>query len=138
MALVGGGGAGNTAGSNPRGTSSNLNYVGEHSYAYSGNVTVSGSLSTMLEFTTSNQYIVGTYQIHGVFAQIGSSQIRINVTLNGESITDTYWDSAQDNLNPLENNILLPPYSTIKFELSQASGSDRTMQLTLLGRLYSA
>ncbi len=138
MPLIGGGGAGNTAGSNPTGTSTNLNYVGKHAFGYSGTVSVSGSLTTMLEFVTTNQYIVGTYQIHGTFAQIGASQIRINVIINGESITDTYWDSAQDNLNPLENNILLPPYSTIKVELAQASGADKDMQLTLMGEVLNA
>ena len=136
MALVGGGGAPNVAGSNPAGTSTSLNYVGKHAYAYSGDVSVSGSLTTMLEFTTAEQYVVGHYQIHGLFAQIGANQLRLNITVNGESITDSYWDSAQDNLNPFENLILLPPYSRIKFEASQASGSDRTMQITLMGEVY--
>ena len=67
MALVGGGGAPNVAGSNPAGTSTSLNYVGKHAYAYSGDVSVSGSLTTMLEFTTAEQYVVGHYQIHGLF-----------------------------------------------------------------------
>jgi hypothetical protein len=138
MALVGGGGAGNTAGSNPSGTSTNLNYVGEHSYAYSGDVTVGGSLTTMLEFTTSNQYIVGNYQIHGAFAQIGNDQVTVEVVVNGESVVHTFWTFADENLSALENNILLPPYSTIRFQLAQASASDRTMQLTFQGRVYNA
>ena len=136
MPLVGGGGSPNVAGGNPAGTGTSLNYVGKHAYAYSGDVSVSGSLTTMLEFVTAEQYIVANYQIHGTFAQIAANQLRINIIINGESITDTYWDAGNDNLNPLENNILLPPYSKIKFELSQASGSDRTMQLTLMGEVY--
>ena len=134
MAILGG--AGNVAGSNPGGTGASLNYVGTHAWAYSGTVAVSGSLTTMLEFDTTNQYIVATYQIHGTLSQIGASQVRINVIINGETITDTYWDSAQDNLNPLENNILLPPYSNIKIELAQASGSNKDMQLTLMGKVH--
>tara|TARA_Y100001951_G_scaffold103718_1_gene113208 strand:+ start:30 stop:440 length:411 start_codon:yes stop_codon:yes gene_type:complete len=136
MPLVGGGGSPNVAGGNPAGTSTSLNYVGKHAYAYSGSVTVSGSLTTMLEFVTAEQYVVAHYQLHGTLAQIGQQQLRLNITINGESITDTYWDSPQDNLNPFENLILLPPYSRIKFEASQASGSDKAMQITLMGEVY--
>ena len=139
MALIGGGGAGgagNTSGSNPTGTSTNLNYVGDHAYAYSGDVSIDSSLVTMLEFDTAERYIVGSYQIHGLFAQIGANQIQIEVVMNGESVTHTFWDSGNDNLNALENNILLPPFTKISFQLAQASGTPRNMQLTLLGRVY--
>jgi len=136
MPLVGGGGSPNVAGGNPAGTSTSLNYVGKHAYAYSGDVSVSGSLTTMLEFVTAEQYVVGHYQIHGLLAQIGANQLQLEITINGESITHTFWDSPQDNLNPFENLILLPPYSKIKFQLAQASGSDRNMQITLMGEVY--
>jgi len=138
MPLIGGGGAGNTAGSNPTGTSSNLNYIGEHAYAYSGDVSVGASLVTLLEFSTAEQYIVGSYQIHGLFAQIGNNQVALELTINGQSVVHSFWTSASDNLNPLENDIILPPFSSIRFQLSQAEGSDRTMQLTFQGRVYNA
>ena len=136
MPLVGGGGSPNVAGGNPAGTSTSLNYVGKHAYAYSGDVSVSGSLTTMLEFVTAEQYVVAHYQVHGTLAQIGANQLQLEVTINGESITHTFWDSPQDNLNPFENLILLPPYSKIRFQLAQASGSDKTMQVTLMGEVY--
>ena len=138
MPLVGGGGSPNVAGGNPAGTSTSLNYVGKHAYAYSGDVAVpaSGSLITMLEFVTAEQYVVGHYQIHGLFSQIGANQLQLEITINGESITHSFWDSAQDNLNPFENLILLPPYSKVRFQLAQASGSDRNMQVTLMGEVY--
>ena len=44
MALVGGGGAPNVAGSNPAGVGSSLNYVGNLVYAYSGDITLNASL----------------------------------------------------------------------------------------------
>jgi len=61
MALIGGGGSGNVAGGNPSGTGTGLTYVGDHCYAYSGEITsgTSGD-STMLDFSTgANSYIVG-------------------------------------------------------------------------------
>ena len=138
MALVGGGGAGNVSGSNPSGTGTSLNYVGQHAFAYSGDVSVTGSLTTMLEFSTAEQYVVGYYQIHGTFAQIGNNQITIELTINGESIVHTFWTFVDEDVSALENRILLPPYSRVRFQLAQASGADRNMQLTLQGRVYDA
>ena len=133
---TGAGGAGNVTGGNPSGTGTALNYIGNHCYAYSGDISVGGSLTTMLEFTTAEQYIVGTYQIHGLLAQIGANQLQLEVIMNGESITHTFWDSAQDNLNPFENGILIPPYTKVTFQLAQASSGDKNMQITLMGRVY--
>ena len=49
MPLVGGGGASNTV--NPTGTSTGLNYIGDHAYAYSGiHSATAGGHTTMLEF----------------------------------------------------------------------------------------
>jgi len=54
MPLVGGGGAGYTAGSNPAGTSGSINYVGGNTYAgWSGQVTpTNGSPITAFDFIT--------------------------------------------------------------------------------------
>ena len=65
MALVGGGGASNVAGSNPAGVGSSINYVrtdeGNFAYAFSGDVVDAGTGSantTMLDFTTGNETIM--------------------------------------------------------------------------------
>ena len=68
MALVGGGGAPNVAGSNPTGTGTGLNYIGDHAYAYSGEVDNNGSsATTALKFTTGNEYVLG--QMHFIILQ---------------------------------------------------------------------
>ena len=46
MALVGGGGAGNIAGSNPAGTGTSLNHIGDHVYANSGQLDDVSSYAT--------------------------------------------------------------------------------------------
>ena len=48
MALIGGGGAGNVAGGNPSGTGTSLNYIGDHCYAYSGDVIVPAGFSALI------------------------------------------------------------------------------------------
>ena len=60
-----GGGNPVVGGSNPSGTGSSINYIGEHAYAYSGEITSgSGTTKTLLNFiTASNSYIVGTIHL---------------------------------------------------------------------------
>ena len=65
MALVGGGGAGNVAGSNPAGVGSSINYVrtdeGNFAYAFSGTLQMQAQAqqnTTMLDFTTGNETIM--------------------------------------------------------------------------------
>jgi len=52
MALVGGGGTGNVAGSNPAGVGTNLNYVIDRVYAYSGGVSTNNVETDLLNFST--------------------------------------------------------------------------------------
>jgi hypothetical protein len=86
MALVGGGGAPNVSGgSNPSGTGTSLNYVGDHAYAYSGEIEASDVETTMLDFTLgANQYFVGKVQ----FSYYGGTNqdCQHNIKINGELI----------------------------------------------------
>ena len=63
MALVGGGtsGAGNTV--NPAGTSTSLNYIGDHAYWSPGAFEASTTEATMGDFTTGGHYIVGNHVV---------------------------------------------------------------------------
>ena len=64
MPLVGGGGAGNIAGSNPAGTGNVINYIGNHAFLHSGIVAVQTSETVMAKFTTQSAYIDGIIQFH--------------------------------------------------------------------------
>jgi hypothetical protein len=64
MALIGGGGAGNVSGGAPAGTGTSFNYIGNHGYGYSGQLLVSNSEITALEFATpNNNYIESNIQL---------------------------------------------------------------------------
>ena len=115
-----------------------LTIIGNHCYAYSGDVAVSDSNTTMLEFTTGEKYIIAKFEYHGAIAQIASSQLAIEVTLNGNSVIHTFFDATVDHtLWDSPPTILIPPLSNVKMTLAQASGSDRTMQMTLTGKVYT-
>lgn len=114
-----------------------LNIIGDHCYAYSGTVSVTGSETTMLDFTTGEQYLKVVIEPHGVFSQIGQSQISMAVTINGNTILHTYWDASLDSsMYDTPTLLLIPPLSTVTVTLAQATGSDKDMQLTLTGRVY--
>ena len=113
-----------------------LNQIGNLVYAYSGDVTVSASNTTMLQFTTNSDAIKCKVEYHGTIAQIASNQLRIGINLNGISIIDTYFDATVDHtLWDQPPTLIIPPFTKFEMFLAQASGSNRTMQATLTGEV---
>ena len=103
MPLVGGGGAGNTAGGNPAGTGSGINYVGNHAYAYSGNVAVDNNITTLLQFNTQNNYVMANIQLE-------------------------YFDASSDNMKFIVNICLLKNITAEDFFQSFMEKSDKNIQ----------
>ena len=90
MALVGGGGVGNVAGSNPSGTGTSINYVGierRYAFAYSGLITgvaVQDTENTMFDFTIGSDFIVGTWR--AFYDENAGDDMRFRLYLNDEVI----------------------------------------------------
>ena len=111
--------------------------LGSHCFSYSGTVSVSGSATTMNSFTTGNYYSRITIEPHGTIDQIGQSQTRFFCTMNGVTIFDTYWSPTQDaSLFDYPSVLIVPPRTEVVVQLSQASGSNKDMQTTVVGRIY--
>ena len=144
MPLVGGGGAGNIAGgSNPAGTGTTLNYIGNHVYAYSGTFPSTNASQTMLEFSTGSEYIVGELTANGAI-DFSSGNIDAGVasgyriSINGEVISQLKTDSgAEDMPSNSIQELVLAPFTDVKVEL--ISGGTNTGFLnttTFVGRIY--
>ena len=135
MALVGGGGAGNTAGGNPVGTGSGLNVIGDHCYAYSGNIIVGTSATTMLKFTTGNFYSVTNLQMN--YAEDQGSDATYQVLMNGEVIQK--WLST-GSMNPHQPQnlvpIIIPPFTTVEVQ-AETAGTGRAQIASITGRVYA-
>jgi len=135
MALAG---AGNpVGGSNPSGIGSGFNYIGDHAYAYSGTVSVSGSLTTMLDFTTgSSSYWVGDFRIEGEFDDIAGSTLQVKVSMDEQTIMlaktteDRYGDRP-------EISLIIPPSTRVQIQALQNTGGDLDFQAILVGRVYA-
>ena len=130
------GGGNPITGSNPTGTGSTLNYVGNHAYAHSGAIAVNNSDVVLLEFdVAANQYIVAKITV-GSKAGTGDD-LSYSVFVDGELVYGAY--DALVNMNTQNAlNILLPPQSKIRVEgRNLGSASGREMECVVVGRVYA-
>jgi hypothetical protein len=140
MALVGGGGAGNTAGSNPTGTSKGLNHLGNHAYAYSGLVATSGSsFIEHLNFTTGSSYLVGHFDFIGATVESdpadGKASI-MQVQFNGETVIDAKVQTNPEVMPANYNaNVIIPPYTHVVASC-RSGGSGANTEINIIGRVY--
>ena len=142
MALVGGGGAPNVAGSNPPGIGSSLNFIGDHCYAVSGEFGASTSEQTMLSFKTSGLYVVATLTMTAPirFADLANGQTRgFKLSFNSEVVGMYKAESAQEDMPAdVEVTILIPPFTQVELvckDTNDASTFTGTANIT--GRVYA-
>ena len=138
MALVGGGGAGNVAGSNPAGTGTQLNYIGRdptHAYAYSGVIAVPQATTTLLEFQVGAEYVRGILAIQN--GSGSGDDISYEVLLNSEVIVTTRVETTDEN-DQFPLHLIFPPYSKVQvtaYNISSGAGRDHTAIFE--GRVYA-
>tara|TARA_Y100000296_G_scaffold52687_1_gene60285 strand:+ start:187 stop:621 length:435 start_codon:yes stop_codon:yes gene_type:complete len=144
MALVGGGGAPNVpGGSNPAGTGTSINYIGDHAYAYASSAAASTSSDTRLSFTTGALYIVAKVTCNGSADPTGPGNGNITVwslTFDSQLVARMKTDSATSAIEPVTvvNDIIIPPYTTVI--LTSQSNGDSAGRLTtcsIVGRVYA-
>tara|TARA_Y100001963_G_scaffold99544_1_gene137003 strand:- start:225 stop:653 length:429 start_codon:yes stop_codon:yes gene_type:complete len=142
MPLVGGGGAPNVAGSNPSGTGTNLNYIGEHAYALSGAIAATTTLETALQFTTGTSYMVGTLNFNGYAddddpANRNAGNCLVSFDSQIVMLLNT-GSSAQDMPTEVATKILIPPYTNVLIQVeSSADSADQYATVSIVGRVYA-
>ena len=131
-----------TGGANPTGIGKTINYIGNHAYAYSGEVIVYNATQTMLEFETGNAYIMAkfSYGVDRNAALGGNKQIGFTISMDSQKVMQvvTYTNSSHGILD-FDNNyeILIPPYTRIKIE-SETDEADNIPTFAMLtGRVYA-
>jgi len=115
-----------------------IRYVGEHSWALSGQVTdaASGSAATTcLDFTSGSGYIMAEF----AFASdaTGADTQYIDLSFNEESVFKTEYDNS-----PIINDdqilkILIPPQTHVIWKWGISSGTKR-LCVVMSGRVYGA
>ena len=136
MALVGGGGASNVAGSNPAGVGSSLNYIGDHAYAYSGTVDVDNNETTLLDFSVGNGYVVAKFQPYNNF--IGGTDSQFKIYLDEQLIMVTHMASSSTGTPFEEMELLIPSYTRVRITGKNATDTGTISVLgTISGRVYA-
>ena len=131
-----GGGNPVTGGSNPAGIGKSLNYIGKHAYAYSGavNVDQTGSFITLLQFNTSNQYIVGSVILGR--NDFTSDDIVLYIEFDDQIVgafgSTSYTDAADQDIN-----LVIPPFTKVRIAARNLSQDvDRECYAMITGEVY--
>ena len=138
MPLVGGSGTGNTAGSNPAGTGTSLNYIGRdptHAYAYSGIVAATDTETTLLEFSIGSEYIVGQIQLD-YFTDI-DNDFGYRIYFDDQQVMGFVYN-ASSNQTEQPRTIIIPSYTKVKVTAQNLDASTARENLAIItGRVYA-
>jgi hypothetical protein len=117
-----------------------LNYVGNHVFAFSGGIiTLAGNAdATMLDMVTGSEYIVGDFVF---FAAVdpnltGGVKTQFKLTLNGVKVAEVDADTSQEDMQTyIRFPIIIPPYTNVKV-VNEASGDGFATYATFSGKVY--
>jgi hypothetical protein len=134
MALAG---AGNpVGGSNPAGTSSGLNYVGDHCYGYSGAVSVNQVETTLQDFSTGNSYL--TVRWYPTLLENTNVNYKWVVKIDDQAIMNLSVDQQYGNMHGQYVDLILPPFARVVItgrNIEDTSSADIGSVIT--GRVYA-
>jgi len=123
---------------NTASTGLNLNVISDHAYAYSGNITTSGTGSAntiTAQFTTGSYYFVGTVSAQN--DSTGDVTSFLAVSLNGTDVIDIRFDAASISAISLDFPIpiIIPPYTEVEMKVGINSGSN-VWTSQFVGKIY--
>ena len=122
MALVGGGGAGNVSGSNPVGTGSTLEYIGNGRYTGTSGeiIATNGTNGTLFDFTSGTENLDILLQCTFNYSNVSDSKLLgVQVKLNGQLIIDqvAFTETSANSLFDIDPfYFYLPAYSRLQVE----------------------
>ena len=146
MALLGGGvgGAGNPVGGSFTGAAEALEIVGDHAYAYSGQIGTENtqSLTDMLSFTSGNYYFVGEWTVSGAINISGDSDTggidQFYLIFNDVTIQSIKTDTQHEDSPTLYTvPIIIPSYTKVVCQgVSSVNSNSWAISQALTGRIY--
>ena len=131
------GGASNpVGGSNPSGTGTILNFVGDFAYAHSGILSVNNVKKTLIDFVApSGQLLVARFQFYYIENQ--SEDYSYQIEMNGEVVAGFIVDSAKAYQKDLEAKLIVAPETRVIMTAQNVSNTNtREQGATVTARLY--
>ena len=116
-------------------TGKGIRYVGEHCYAYSGNLTLAVATQvTAFDFTSGSGVIAAKFQTSIDADALSTSYFRIFVTLNGVSIIHNLETRGAGSPSGDVMYLTIPPFTEVVIKLQ--GDNDATATAWLTGRVY--
>lgn len=114
-----------------------IRYIGQHCYAYSGEVAVANTELALLEFTSSG-IIVGQVQLGSRAAENEDYEFRIYFNDN-VVFSAIFGNQSQNEIGSWPIPIIIPPYTNVKVTLDNIADTDsRVWTVGITGRVYGA
>jgi len=141
MAIIGG--AGNPVGGSFTGPAEQLEIIGNHCYAYSGDVEgpTATNPTTLLNFTTGNNYTIATF--YGYYGQpkVNSENYTWILELNGNAVITTVQRTGSPVYSDLAFSeelfkCLIPPYTEVKLTATASASDSFNFGASLVGKFY--
>jgi len=117
------------------GTQKGLSIVSDWCYAYSGEVSVTNVLKTLLEYQTESKITMIEY--YPIYFTNHSEDFLYTVNLNGQSIHAVVLND-QDNAPFVGIKLLIPPNTLVTVTGICLDASTRTIGALMTGRIYDA
>ena len=119
----------------------NLNVIGRHAYANSGEHSSAASSVLHLSFDTSAMYLVGRVTCNGAAKltdpTVGRTSI-FQLKFNGELVASMKTDTVEeDQPGTVYNEIVIPPFTKVELTCrSDTATADRLTSALITGRIY--
>ena len=113
----------------------NLNVIGDHAYAASGNVeddAGAAAVTTLLDFETGSSYLVGRIDFQD--STTGATDVYFQLSFNGQIVIASK-ESTAASYQPQTFHIVIPPYTAVVAKWGVGSGAFQG-NCFLTGRIY--
>ena len=114
-----------------------LNYLGQHCYAYSGEVSGANTELNLLDFVSGKDYITGEVQIG---SNAGENEDYVfKIYFNDVVVFSTlFGNQGHQNIGTWPIPLIIPPLTGVKISLDNIADTDsRTWTVGLTGELHS-
>jgi len=116
-----------------------LNYIGEHCFAYN-RVAVSTTAVNQLEFVTGSGYIVGKIQCNGAvdMGNVDRGQVTaFQIQFNGIPILQLKTETeTEDYVATVSNDVVIPPYTNVTITADSDGANFGFTSVSFTGRVY--
>ena len=116
-----------------------LSIVGNHAYAYSGEVSVANTEINLLDFVAGKDYITAKVQLGSKAGE--NEDFEFKIYFNGSVVFSTLFNNQGAQYVDVANSIpiIIPPLTNVQMSLDNIADTDtRVWTVHMVGRVYDA